>query len=81
MFKNKWTLYLYYNGIKIKTIKIKETEAPADTVFFIKVFGKKNLFGSNYVELAVRPQVLLHTDEKQKKTYWGVVFEKGVSIE
>ena len=82
MFKNKnWYLYLFYNGIKIKRLKINKNIAPADNVYFIKVFGKKNLFGSNYVEVAVRPAVLLNNDEKNKKTYWGVVFEKGVSIE
>ena len=81
VFKNKWYLYLFYNGIKIKKIKISNAEAPADNVYFVKVYGKKNLFGSNFVEIAVRPTVLLKTDEKNKKTYWGVVFEKGVSIE
>lgn len=39
------------------------------------------IFGSNIVEIAVRPQVLLHTDDKNKQTYWGVVFEKGVNVE
>lgn len=79
--KNEWKLNLFYNGIKIKTLKISKNEAPADNVYFIKVLGKKNLFGSNYVELAVRPKVLLGTNEKEKQTYWGVVFEKGVNIE
>jgi hypothetical protein len=25
--------------------------------------------------------VLLDNDEKKKRTYWGVVFEKGVNVE
>ena len=78
---SKWKLHLFYNGIKIKTLKIGEQEAPADNVYFIKVWGKKNVFGSNFVEIAVRPKVLLHTDDKHKQTYWGVIFEKGVNIE
>lgn len=81
MSKNKWYLYLFYNGMRIKKLKISSTEAPADNVYFVKVFGRKNLFGSNFVEIAVRPTALLKTDEKNKKTYWGVVFEKGVNIE
>ena len=81
VFKNKWQLHLFYNGIKIKKLRINENEAPADEVYFIKVYGKKNIFGSNIVEIAVRPKVLLKTDDKKKKTYWGVVFEKGVNIE
>lgn len=81
VFKSKWKLNLYYNGIKIKTLRIDKNEAPANNVYFIKVIGKKAIFGSNYVEIAVRPVVLLNTDDTKRKTYWGVVFEKGVSIE
>lgn len=84
MFKkidDKWKLYLFYNGILIKKVKIKKEEAPADNVYFIRVYGKKSIFGSNVVSLAVRPKVLLDNDENKKRTYWGVVFEKGVNIE
>ena len=84
MFKNKndkWKLYLFYNGMLIKKVKINKDEAPADKVYFIKVYGKKSMFGSNMVSLAVRPRVLLDNDENKKRTYWGVVFEKGVSVE
>lgn len=81
MFKKEWKLYLFYNGIMIKKLRIYENEAPADNVYFVRVWGKKNLFGSNMVKIAVRPKVLLHTNEINKSTYWGVVFEKGVNIE
>lgn len=79
--KDKWKLYLFYNGMLIKKVKINKDEAPADNVYFIRVYGKKSMFGSNIVSLAVRPRILLDNDEKKKRTYWGVVFEKGVSIE
>lgn len=79
--KNKWKLYLFYNGILIKKIKIEDNEAPANNVYFITVIGKKSVFGSNLVKIAVRPKVLLDNNEENKKTYWGVVFEKGVNIE
>ena len=78
---DKWKLYLFYNGMLIKKVRINKEEAPADNVYFIRVYGKKSIFGSNVVSLAVRPKVLLDNDEKKKRTYWGVVFEKGVSIE
>ena len=83
MFKKstKWKLYLFYNGMLIKKVKINEDEAPADKVYFIKVYGKKSMFGSNIVSLAVRPKVLLDNNEKDRRTYWGVVFEKGVNVE
>lgn len=78
---DKWKLYLFYNGMLIKKVRINKEEAPADNVYFIRVYGKKSIFGSNVVSLAVRPKVLLDNDENKKRTYWGVVFEKGVNIE
>jgi hypothetical protein len=78
---NKWKLYLFYNGMLIKKVRINKEEAPADNVYFIRVYGKRSMFGSNVVSIAVRPKVLLDNDEKKKRTYWGVVFEKGVNVE
>lgn len=75
-----WTLYLYYSGILIKKIKIKEQEAPADNSYVINVYFKKKLFGSNIAGVIVRPIRLLKNDEKNKKTYWGVTFETGIEI-
>lgn len=77
----KWKLHLYYNGVHIKTLTIDENTAPAEHVYFVRVYGKKNLFGSNILTIAVRPKVLLDNDDKKRQTYWGVVFEKGVEIE
>lgn len=79
--KDRWKLYLFYNGMLIKKVRINKEEAPADNVYFIRVYGKKSMFGSNVVSIAVRPKVLLDNDEKKKRTYWGVVFEKGVNVE
>lgn len=79
--KDRWKLYLFYNGMLIKKVKINKEEAPADKVYFVRVYGKKSIFGSNIVELAVRPKVLLDNNENKRRTYWGVVFEKGVSVE
>lgn len=78
--KNKWTLYLYYSGILIKKLKIAEQEAPADNSYVINVYFKKKLFGSNKVGVVVRPVRLLKNDEKNRKTYWGVMFETGIDI-
>jgi hypothetical protein len=75
-----WKLYLYYNGILIKKIKINEQEAPAENSYVINVYFKKKLFGSNKVGLIVKPICLLKNDEKERKTYWGVTFEQGIKI-
>lgn len=81
LFKHrKWTLYLYYNGILIKKLKINENEEPTKTDYIINVWFKKQLFKSNKVNIIVRPVVLLHNNEDKKKTYWGVVLEEGIKI-
>lgn len=76
----KWTIYLFYNGMLIKKLKINENTEPNKELYFIKVYGHKNLFGKNIVSLMVRPIRVLNTDEKRKRTYWGVAHELGVEI-
>ena len=76
----KWKLYLYYNGILIKTLRIDENEAPTENSYVINVWYKKQIFKNNKVNIIVRPKVLLKNDEKSKKTYWGVVLEEGTII-
>lgn len=76
----KWKLYLYYNGVCIKRLLIDEKEAPAENSYVIRVWFKKQLFKSNLVQIIVRPKVIIKNDEKNKKTYWGVVLEEGIPI-
>ena len=76
----EWKLYLYYNGVLIKTIRIDENEAPAENSYVINVWFKKQLFGNNKVGLIVRPKILLKNDDINKKTYWGVILEKGLEV-
>lgn len=76
----KWKLYLYYNGVLIKILRINENEAPTENSYVINVWFKKQIFKNNYVNIIVRPKILLRNDEKHKKTYWGVVLEEGTII-
>ena len=80
LFKKKWTLYLYYNGVLIKRLRIDENEAPAENSYVINVWFKKQLFKSNYAGVIVRPVRLLRNDEKNRKTYWGTTLETGIEI-
>lgn len=81
MTKNKkWTLYLYYNGVRIKKLKIDENEAPAENSYVINVWFKKQLFKNNIAGVIVRPVRLLKNDEKRRKTYWGTTLETGIEI-
>ena len=76
----KWNLYLYYNGILIKKLRINEDEAPAENSYVINVWFKKQLFANNKVNIIVRPKNIIKNDEKHKKTYWGVILEQGIEI-
>lgn len=78
--KKKWTLYLYYNGVRIKKLKIDENEAPAENSYVINVWFKKQLFKNNLAGVIVRPVRLLKNDDKHRKTYWGTTLETGIEI-
>ena len=75
-----WTLYLYYNGVLIKRLKINENEAPAKETYAIRVYFKKFLFQNIVSSIVVRPVRILKNDEIRRKTYWGVVLEKGEQV-
>ena len=80
LWKNrKWTLYLYYNGIRIKRLKIDDISDIKPTS--INILGHKELFGKSQINALIRPVRLLLTEESKKRTHWGVVFEKGVEYD
>ena len=80
MKKKKWKLYLYYNGVLIKKLRINEDEAPAQNSYAIRVYFKKQLFKNVIAGVVVRPIRLLKNDEKNKKTYWGTTLETGIEV-
>lgn len=75
----KWKLYLFYNGILIKKIKLKDNEN-IQQPRYIRVIGHKEIFNKWLVGVMVTPIKLLKTDEVNKITYWGVIDEKGEEI-
>lgn len=78
--RKKWILYLYYNGVLIKRLKISRDEAPNENSYVINVWFKKQLFKNNLTGIIVHPVRLLYNDEKKQKTYWGVVLETGIEV-
>lgn len=78
--KKHWKLYLYYNGILIKKIRIREDEEPNKNSYAVRVFFKRQLFRNIVASVVVRPVRLLKTDEKKRKTYWGTTMETGIEI-
>lgn len=69
---------MFYNGTKIKTIKIDSMDDISTR--YTLIFGHRELFGNILVGRMLKPAKLLKTDEKALKTYWGVVDEKGVDM-
>ena len=78
----KWTINLYYNGIKIKKLKVyrNELEDLKNKKYEIKIYFIKQLFKSNIVQIIVSPAVLLYTDEAHKKISVGVIIEQGIRL-
>lgn len=73
-----WTLYLYYNGLLVKKLKIDKNEAPNENSYCITI-KNKNIYKGR-TSIIARPVRLLKNDEKHKRTYWGITHELGVEI-
>jgi len=69
---------MFYNGTKIKTVKIDSMDDISTR--YTLIFGHRELFGNILVGRMLKPVKLLKTDEKALRTYWGVVDEKGVDM-
>ena len=78
--KKHWKLYLYYNGVLIKKVRIREDESPSKNSYAVRVFFKQQLFKNVVASVVVRPIRLLKTDERRKRTYWGTTMETGTEI-
>ena len=76
--KKRWSLYLYYNGICIKRVKIADIDDIK--TMSINILGHKELFGKTKIKAVIEPVKLLLTEEDKKKTHWGVIFTKGVDF-
>ena len=78
----RWRIYIYYNGILIKTKRVKKEKLYdlKNEKYIITVFNKKQLFKARKVNIVVRPAVLLHTNNEDKKIYIGVVIEEGQKL-
>lgn len=78
--KKHWKLYLYYNGVLIKKVKIREDEEPSKNSYAVRVYFKQQIFKNVIASIVVRPVRLLKTDKKRRKTYWGTTMETGIEI-
>ncbi len=63
--KKRWDLYLYYNGIFIKRVKIDDIDDIKP--MSINILGHKELFGRAKIKAVISPVKLLLTEESKKK--------------
>lgn len=77
-FNRKWRMHLYLNGVCIKKMKINITENPKDNIYPITIWFKKFIFGTNKVDIIVRPTRLIYTDTTKKITHWEFRYEEGI---
>ena len=77
-FNRKWKMHLYLNGVCIKKMKINITENPKDNIYPITIWFKKFIYGTNKVDIIVRPTRLIYTDTEKKITHWEFRYEEGI---
>ena len=75
----KWKLYLFYDGVLIKKVKLRD-ELFDKKPIYITIVGHKDKFGKFIVGRIVTPVRVLKTDEIKKITYLGVIDEVGVEF-
>ena len=80
MVKEKWKMHLFYNGIKIKTLKVDEDVEPQKGLYDIRVIGHKEIFNKFIVRIVVKPLTLIKVDKEKKSIYIGVGLERGVDF-
>lgn len=78
--KKKIKLYLFYNGVQIKRIVLKNEE-DIYKPRAIWVIGHKEIYKKWLVRTIVTPRFLLHSDPSKNAIYVGVIDERGVEIE
>ena len=69
---------MFYNGTKIKTVKIDSMDDISTR--YTLIFGHRELFGNILVGRMLKPVKLLKTDEKALRTYWRKKKKKGVDM-
>jgi hypothetical protein len=78
----RWKMYIYYNGVLIKTKKVKQEQLKdlKEKKLVLTIYNKRQLFSSFKVNIVVKPVVLLLTDNENKRIYIGVVIDEGVKL-
>lgn len=77
--KDKWRLYLYFNGQLIAKRYIDEEFLPANNFYIVKLRGKKHLIGTNRpTQMVFRYDSYKLTDNDHKEVHIEVQVYEGV---
>lgn len=80
LFRKKWKMHLYLNGICVGTKLIDEKEEPNKNIYVVHFWFKFPIFHSLHVKSVIHPTRILYTDETKKETHWLFEYEKGVDV-
>lgn len=70
-------LYLYFKGIYIGKVKIKD-EKPSENVYVVNCYFKKQIFNNNFVKVVVHPTKFLYANKNQ--IHYACELEEGVEL-
>lgn len=77
---DKWTLFIYYNGQLIKTIKVDENFKPMENFYYITVKGFKHMFGKRKVSLLFQYNKYKMTNNEKKQVHIEVKINEGSDV-
>lgn len=77
--EQKLKVYMYANGHLVKVIKVPMGEDIYANTYIIRCIGKKYIFGSNCVQMVVKPVRMLK-NEKIGEIHTTIELENGVEI-
>ena len=78
--KDKWTLFIYFNGQLIKKIKVDENFKPMENFYYITVKGFKHMFGKRKVSLLFQYDKYKMTNNDKKQVHIEVKINEGSDV-
>lgn len=78
--RKKWKIRFYLNGQYVCSKKVDEEEILFNSVYVVRIFGKKNLFGANFVKTVIKPDKLLYKDVVKNEVHVGSYLFEGVQV-
>lgn len=80
--RDKWKLYLYYNGQCIDKKYVDETFEPLHNFYIVKIKGRANLIGTNKkTQLILRFYKYKLTNQDKKEVHIETIIYEGSDLQ